>query len=84
MYMGMGQSSFDVNADTSAFAESMGGSSVDVTPETAFTCPSGKTMVNGVCGANGLTTWLKNGNNGAYAALAAVAVVVVFGMMAKR
>ena len=34
--------------------------------------------------ARSFTAWLSTGNNGAYAALAAVAVVVVFGMMAKR
>ena len=52
-------------------------------------CPSGYTFnaVSGVCeqgSGSGFTAWLTAGNNGAYAALAAVAAVVVFGMMAKR
>jgi hypothetical protein len=51
-------------------------------------CPTGYTFnaVSGVCeqGSSSFTAWLSTGNNGAYAALAAVAVVVVFGMMAKR
>ena len=85
MYMGLGQDSV---TDLSGVQAMVGSTSDDVTPSSAFTCPSGSTMVNGVCSggsasASGFTTWLKTGNNGVYAALAVVAAVVVLGM-AKR